>query len=116
MLLVVTGSKPKKHKKFPYLKFGTVCMVQKYDDKIVKDASDFGISPKSIPYAELGVCMGEETAHPGSYVFCISSGEVVPRKVFSITHAWPWDWQRKFTPKAELLIPKVPRHTYNIQN
>ena len=63
---------------------------------LLGDGSEFGISPKSIPYAELGVCMGEETAHPGSYLFCISSGEVVPRKVFSITHAWPWDWQRKF--------------------
>ena len=90
-------------------------MVQKYDSKIIKDASDFGISPKSISYSELGVCMGEESAHPGSYLFCIASGEVVPRKVFSLTHAWPWDWQRKFSPKAELMLPKVPRHMYNIQ-
>ena len=114
-VVLVTGSKPKKHKKFPFLQFGTVCMVQKYDSKINKEAADFGISPTSTPYSELGVCMGEEKAHPGSYLFCVANGEVVPRKVFSVTHAWPWDWQRKFSPKAELFIPKVPRHTYHLQ-
>ena len=113
--VLVTGHKPSKHKKFPYLSFGTVCMVQKYDDKIKKEANEFGVSPKSTPYAEIGVCMGEESAHPGSYLFCVASGEVVPRKVFSLSNVWPWNWQRKFSPKAELIIPKVPRHTYNIQ-
>ena len=90
-------------------------MVQKYDDKIKKEASDYGISPKSVSYAELGVCMGEEHAHPGSYLFCVASGEVVPRKVFSVTNVWPWEWQRKFSPKADLLVPKLPRHTFNLQ-
>lgn len=58
--------------------------------------------------------MGEEKGHPGTYIFCIASGEVVPLKVFSMSHVWPWDWLRKFSPKAELLIPKLPRHTYHL--
>ena len=62
-------------------------MVQKYDDKITTEAAAMGISPKSTPYAEIGVNMGEETAHPGSYLFCVASGEVVPRKVFSTSNA-----------------------------
>ena len=78
--IVVEGAKPTFHKEFPFLPFGAVCMVQQYDYKIAAQARLTNVAAITVPKAELGVCMGEDPLHRGSYSFLVANGEVVPRR------------------------------------
>ena len=113
--VVVEGSKPIFHRDFPFLPFGATCMVQQYTDKIHKQAKEMETNANVVPKAELGVCMGEDPSHRGSYLFAVANGEVVPRRVIRPVNVHPWDWKRKFSPTAELIVPRVPRYNYNVQ-
>ena len=83
-------------------------------DKIHKQAKEMETNANVVPKAELGVCMGEDPSHRGSYLFAVANhGEVVPRRVHPPVNVHPWDWKRtKFSPTAEL---RVPRYNYNVQ-
>ena len=113
--ILVEGMRPLFHHQFPFLPFGATCMVQQYKDKISKQAQELDINAGSVPKAELGVCMGEDPSHRGSYIFLVANGEVVPRRVLHPVNVHPWDWKRKFSPTAELLVPRVPKYNFNIQ-
>ena len=71
------GSKPIFHRDFPFLPFGATCMVQQYTDKIHKQAKEMETNANVVPKAELGVCMGGDPSHRGSYLFAVANGEVV---------------------------------------
>ena len=111
----VEGKRPTYHRDLPFLKFGAVCMVQQYPDKIHSQAKLLNTSVGSVPKAELGVCMGTDPSHRGSYLFVVANGQVVPRRVIREVNVHPWDWKRKFSPTAELIVPKIPRFNQNVQ-
>ena len=113
--ILVEGSRPTFHREFPFLSFGATCMVQQYADKIAKQAKVMDVNVNVVPKAELGVCMGEDPSHRGSYLFVVANGEVVPRRVIRPVNVHPWDWKRKFSPVAELIVPRVPRYNTNVQ-
>ena len=112
---LVEGARPVFHKHFPFLPFGATCMVQQYKDKITKIAKSLDTSVGTVPKAELGVCMGEDPSHKGSYLFLVANGEVVPRRVLQPVNVHPWNWLRKFSPTAELLVPRAPKLNYDVQ-
>ena len=113
--IILEGSKPLFHSEFPFLPFGATCMVQQYKGKIDRQATLLATSSNSVPKAELGVCMGEDPNHRGSYLFVVANGEVVPRRVIQPVNVHPWDWKRKYSPTAELLVPRVPKYNINVQ-
>jgi hypothetical protein len=113
--IVVEGVKPKFHTEYPLLPFGAVCMVQQYASKIASQALANDVATITVPKAELGVCMGEDPKHRGSYIFLVANGEVVPRRVIRRVNVHPWDWKRKFSPTAELIVPRVPRYNNHVQ-
>ena len=113
--IILEGSKPLFHHEFPFLPFGATCMVQQYKGKIDRQAKLMETSSNLVPKAELGVCMGEDPNHRGSYLFLVANGEVVPRRVIQPVNVHPWDWKRKYSPTAELLVPRVPKYNINVQ-
>ena len=113
---LVEGKRAVYHKTLPFLPFGATCMVEQYELKGRSIALKNGVSYSGTPVAELGVCLGEDPLHPGSYIFIVENGSIMPRRVVNRVHVHPWDWKRKYTPVAELIVPRVSRFNKNVQS
>jgi len=86
------------HSKYPFLPFGTVCMVSMGDSKRSALASTMVYPKHAVSKAEIGVLLGVDPAFPGSYMFYIDSTRtIVPRNVVKPLNSSviPFNWKPK---------------------
>ena len=115
--VLIQGLRHRHHEKHPNLPFGAVCMVQKFPQKSRADADRVHTSVKGAPKSEMGVCMGIDPDFPTSYLFMLENKSVVPRNVFTpVPNCTPFDWPRKYSPRAMLPPRVVPFVSTHIQN
>jgi hypothetical protein len=99
------------HKKCPFLPFGTVCSVGMGLAKRARIAKDRNYPVQDVAKSEVGVCMGESSVFPDSYLFYIqSSGLIVPRRVIAVLSpdTIPFGW--KAQPSMTRLLKQFPVH------
>ena len=65
------------HSKYPFLPFGTVCMVSIGDSKRSALASTMAYPKHAVSKAEIGVLLGVDPTFPGSYMFYIDSTRTI---------------------------------------
>ena len=126
---LVTGSHLSFHKASPFLSFGSTCMVQQFDDKRHRLATAVGISLSHSPVSELGVCLGPDLSFPGSFLFVVANGSVMPRRVLTIVKVHPFNWipqhvhvsnpvrpirQTLNTPVQDIPLPPHPDHVNDV--
>ena len=89
--------------------FGDTVMVRQFAQKRTALAKIQGTIPGTLPRAELGVMMGFATNLPGSLLFLLANGEIVPRHGIAKVQAVPMVNGRSFLPKtvirAHLSLP-----------
>ena len=82
-------------------------MVTEFSDKRRQDAIVSDVSLRTIPVAEIGVCLGHSREAPGAYDFVLSNGRICPRRVVELVQVHPFDWKRKTVLRGELRLPSV---------
>jgi hypothetical protein len=99
------GTSPQLHYKYPYLRFGTTCMVPMGDNKRSDIAQITGLPKQASNKAEIAVCLGYSgPRHPKQYLFLLENNQVVIRNNFKIIpNVIPFGWKAK--PQAIVRIP-----------
>ena len=104
---LTSKTKAKFHTDIPFLRFGATAMVLQDNNKRSRIAKSLQYPRNSTPKAELGVCMGSDNRFPGSYLFCIANGLVVPRRVISVVNTIPFDWKRQSVITSTIAPPSA---------
>ena len=91
--------------------FGDTVMVRQFAQKRTALAKAQGTIPGTLPRAELGVMMGFAANLPGSLLFLLANGEIVPRSGIARVEALSVINGRSFLPKsvirAHLSLPVI---------
>ncbi len=88
-------------------KFGDVCMVRQYLQKRVQQSKVHGTSVDVEPKAELGVCLGYSSDHPGAMLFLLENGKIVPRNSIALIQVIPFNFVPKKVLQAQLSLPVI---------
>lgn len=100
------------HRSLPPVPFGSCAMVLQLPDKRATIARNDDISPKSVPKAELGVCMGRDPLSPTNFIFLLANGKILPRRRPTTLLPWhfvPFNWIKKdYTPTVLIPTPRAP--------
>ena len=88
-------------------KFGDVCMVRQYLAKRVQQSKIHGTSMDVEPKAELGVCFGYSSDHPGARLYLLENGKIVPRNAIALVQVVPFNFLPKKVLRAQLSLPVV---------
>ena len=105
---LTTNPKTIFHADIPFLPFGATAMVLQDNSKRSRIAKARLYPKSSTPKAELGVCMGTDIRYPGSYLFRLSNGLVVPRRVITVVNTIPFDWNPQSVVSTSLLANHTP--------
>jgi len=97
--LFYNGATPPLHKKHPFLRFGTVCVVEANELTSKARAALTASNPKYVLPTELGVVFGTDRAHPFCYMFLVQSGRVIFRKnITPVDRIIPFNWTPRNLP------------------